>query len=131
MIRKLNSFFFCIHRLVTISKGLSTISADYKQQQFTLQKLRPKVGLCRVYQLMGKFQESLEMLKEVKELNSKHDQPESGGLAITEGRLSATHLLLNNTAKSIEHAKETLMRVGAMIEIDPKNLGKSLFCWCV
>ena len=81
-------------------------------------------SLVRVYHLMGKYKESLDLLSEMQELYSKTDQPESGGLAIVEGRRSATHHFLMNKDQSIKHAKETLKRVQAMRKTDPKNIGE-------
>ena len=83
-------------------------------------------SLVRVYHLMGKYKESLDRLNEMQKLYSETDKPESGGLAIVEGRRSAIHHFLNNKTESIEHAKETLKRVQAMQKTDPKNIGESV-----
>ena len=83
-------------------------------------------SLVRVYHLMSKYEESLGLLNEMQELYSKTDKPESGGLAIVEGRRSAIHHFLNNTAESIEHTKGTLKRVKTMQEADPTNIGESV-----
>ena len=81
--------------------------------------------LALALQDLGKFGESLETLKLIKMIFSQYDRPESGPLAKVEGILTATHVYLNNTSESTKHAKETLKRVQAMQEIDPKNIGES------
>ena len=81
-------------------------------------------SLVRVYHLMGKYMESLELLNEMQKLYSETDELERGGLAIVEGRLSAVHHLLNNRAESIKHFKGTLKRVQAMQKADPTNIGE-------
>ena len=88
------------------------------------------ISLVRVYHLMSKYRESLDLLNEMQELYSKSDKLESGGLAIVEGRRSATHHFLMNKDESIKHAKETLKRVQAMQETDPKNVGESVWQYC-
>ena len=84
-------------------------------------------SLVRVYHLMDKHKESLDLLNEMQKLYSETDKPESGGLAIVEGRRSAIHHFLNNRDESIKHAKETLKRVQSMQETDPKNVGESVW----
>ena len=74
---------------------------------------------------MGKYEKSLQILKDAKKANLEYDKPESGGMAIMEARLSATHHFLNNKTESIEHAEETLKRVKAMQKVDPSNVGES------
>ena len=82
------------------------------------------MSLARVYQLMGKYPKSLDVLKRLKALNYEYDKPGSGATAILEGRLSATHLSLNNKSESLQHAKDTLNRVSKIQEVDPNNIGK-------
>ena len=84
----------------------------------------------RVYHFMGKYKESLDLLNEMEELYSETDKLESGGLAIVEGRRSATRHFLNDRDESIKHAKETLKRVQAMQKTDPKNIGESVWQYC-
>ena len=81
-------------------------------------------SLVRVCHLTGKYEESLDILKELQELYSKTDELERGGLAIVEGRLSAVHHFLNNRAESIKHSKSTLKRIRVMQKADPTNIGE-------
>ena len=81
--------------------------------------------LALAQQDLGNFEESLDTLETIKRLFSHYDMPESGPLAKVESILTATHFYLNDTNESIEHAKETLKRVQAMQEVDPKNIGES------
>lgn len=78
-------------------------------------------SLVRVYHLMGKYKESLDLLNGLH--YSETDELERGGLAIVEGRRSAIYHFLNNRAESIKHSKRTLKRIRAMQKADPTNIG--------